>query len=110
MLPLKAISLLAWAGLLLAQLSLFWMLSFDDVYWSLLATLPLILPLKGLFADRVYTYRWIGFLALVYFCLGISELVSNAELRSYAFATTICSTLLFLSSIYHARYLAGKPT
>ncbi len=106
--PLKAISLIAWGGLLLAQISLFWVMA-SDVYWALLATLPLILPLKGLFVDRVYTYRWIGFLALVYICLGISELVSNAELRLYAFATTICSTLLFLASIYYARYLAGKP-
>ena len=34
-----------------------------------------------------------------------SELVSNPQLRSYGFGTTIASTILFLASIYYARYL-----
>ena len=47
-------------------------------------------------------------MTLVYFCVGISELVSNPLLRVYGFGTTISSTLLFLASIYYARYLAQQ--
>ena len=56
-------------------------------------------------SDQRYTYKWVGFLTLIYFCIGISELVSNADLRLYGFGTTIASTLLFLTSIYYARFL-----
>jgi len=70
-----------------------------------LLVLPLLIPLRGLLGDRRYTYKWIGFVTLLYFCIGISELFSNPELRLYGFATTIASTSLFLASIYYARYL-----
>lgn len=99
---LKITCLLSWLTLIVLQLSLTW---FSANYWMLLLAVPLMIPLKGLLGDRRYTYKWIGFLALLYFCIGISELVSNPELRLYALATTIASTLLFLASIYYARYL-----
>ena len=102
--PLKAISLLSWFALLVCQLTLPWLTQASSAYWVLLA-LPLLLPLKGLLRDQRYTYKWIGFLTLLYFCIGISELVSNPDLRVYGFAATLASTLLFLASIYYARYL-----
>jgi uncharacterized membrane protein len=105
---LKSISLGAWAVLLMSQLALFWPAANVDYYWILLLFLPLLLPAKGLYCDQRYTYKWIGFMALFYFCVGISELVSNPELRIYGFATTISSTLLFLASIYYARFLGIK--
>ena len=71
-----------------------------DYYWVLLLTLPLLFPLKGLLNDRLYTYRWIGYMTLIYFCVGVSELVSNPMLKTYGFATTIASTSLFIASIY----------
>ena len=64
-----------------------------------------MIPLSGLLRDKRYTYKWVGFLMLLYFCIGISELFSNPELRLYGLVTTFASTLLFLSSIYYARYL-----
>jgi uncharacterized membrane protein len=106
--PLKAISLLAWAGLLICQLTLFWPGNDVDTYWIVLLTLPILLPLKGLVGDQRYTFKWIGFMMLVYICVGISELVSNPQLKIYGFGTTIASTLLFLSSVYYSRYLAEK--
>ena len=107
--PLKAISLLSWLGLLASQLYLLWPASDVAYYWVLLTALPLLIPIKGLLSDQRYTYRWIGFMTLVYFCIGISELVSNPHLRIYGLGTTISSTLLFLSSIYYARYLGLQP-
>ena len=103
--PLKIVSLLSWLVLFAAQLALAWPGFGISPYWSLLAAAPLLLPLAGLWRGRHYTYRWVGFVALAYFCLGIAELVANPALRAYAYATTIASIGLFLGSIYYARYL-----
>lgn len=103
--PLKSSCLVALSGLLLSQLSLFLAPDPLNPYWILLLSLPLLLPYKGLISDRLYTYKWIGFLCLFYFCAGITELVSNPELKIYALLTTIFSTVLFISSIYYSRYL-----
>jgi uncharacterized membrane protein len=99
---LKITCLLSWLALVVLQLILTWL---TNNYWLLMLVLPLMIPLKGLLQDQRYTYKWIGFLTLLYFCIGISELVSNPQLRLYGFATTLASTLLFLASIYYARYL-----
>ena len=103
--PLKLSCLVALGGLLLSQLSLLLTPNPLHPYWIILLSLPLLLPYKGLISDRLYTYKWVGFLCLFYFCVGISELVSNPELKIYALLTTIFSTVLFISSIYYSRYL-----
>lgn len=108
--PLKVAALLSWTVLFLCQLGLLWHRIAIDIYWVVLLSLPLLLPLKGLVCDQRYTYKWVGFMTLVYFCVGISELVANPELRIYGFVTTISSTLLFLTSIYYARYLAIRAS
>ncbi|MFT5218543.1 MAG: putative membrane protein [Planctomycetota bacterium] len=106
--PLKPICLIAWAVLLGSQLSLLWPSLEVDLYWICLLSLPLLVPAKGLFQDRHYTYKWVGFLALIYFCVGISELFANPQLKVFSLLTTVSSTLLFLASIYYARYLAVR--
>lgn len=105
--PLKLVCLITLPGLLITQASLF-LVEIEPIntYWILFVTLPLLFPLKGIFADTLYTYRWTGFLTLFYFCIGISELFSSPELSTYAFFTATFSTLLFLACIYYARYLA----
>ena len=104
--PLKLTSLLTWASLLLFQLSLLWPSYQIDLYWVALVVFPLTLPATGLWREQRYTYKWIGFLTLIYFCIGISELVSNPELRLYALGTTLSSTILFLATVYYARFLS----
>ena len=106
---LKAISLLSWGVLFACQLALPWLTQSPPNYWLMLLAFPLLIPLRGLLLGQRYTYKWIGFLAMLYFCIGISELVSNPHLRLYGFATTIASMLLFLAAIYYARYL-GQQT
>lgn len=103
---LKPICLLAWFLLTSFQLALPWLTAPPANYWNLLLALPLLVPLRGMLRDQSYTYRWIGFLTLPYFCIGIAELVSNPELRVYGFGVTFASMLLFLGSIYYARFLA----
>jgi uncharacterized membrane protein len=102
---LKIISLLSWASLLALQVALPWMTEPQGNYWLLALVVPLMIPSKGLLGNQRYTYKWIGFLTMFYFCIGISVLVSNPQLRLYGFGTSIASMLLFLASIYYARYL-----
>ena len=104
--PLKIMSLLSWTMLLAFQLSLFWPGSGINSYWVALLVIALLVPLRGLLSERRYTYRWIGFMTLVYLGIGISELFANPALRVYGFGTAVSSMLLFLGSIYYARYLA----
>ena len=106
--PLKVISLSSWIGLLAFQLSLLLPGSGVNTYWAGLLVLALLIPGKGLCCSRRYTYKWIGFLTMVYFCIGISELVSNPALKVYGFGTTITSMSLFLASIYFARFLGRQ--
>jgi uncharacterized membrane protein len=103
---LKITSLLSWLLLTLSQLALPWLTVAPANYWVLLLVLPLLIPLRGLLRDQRYTYKWIGFLTMLYFCIGISELIMNPQLRLYGLTTTAASTLLFLASIYYARYLS----
>ena len=111
--PLKTASLFSLLGLILAQLSIFVFLGYGPgdfwgYFWAGFLTLPLAIPLNGVLKDRLYTYKWLGFLTLLYFCIGISELVSNPELQIYGLLTTVFSVVLFLSSIYYTRYLRLK--
>ena len=107
--PLQIASLASWGVLLLAQLSLVLPGSNASPYWATVLIVALLVPAHGLLSARRYTYKWIGFMTMVYFCIGIAELVSSPALRLYAFATSISSMLLFWSSIYFARYLGLKP-
>ena len=107
---LKVIALLSWLVLFAFQVALPWMAQTPANYWLILLALPLLVPLRGMLIDRRYTYKWLGFLAMLYFCIGISELVSNPQLRLYGFATTIASMLMFLAGIYYARYLGLRQS
>lgn len=105
--PLKLTCIFALTGLFLCQLGLFyWQMNSYNLYWILVLSLPLLLPLQGLLSGRRYTYKWVGFLTLFYVCVGISELVSNPQLKVYALLTILFSIALFISSIYYARYLS----
>lgn len=104
--PLKIVCLSCLVALLLTQLSLLLKAEYlNNWFWVVLLSLPLLLPLRGFITNKLYTYKWAGFLTLFYFCIGISELFSNPELHLYAYLTTVLSTILFLSVIYYTRWL-----
>ena len=102
--------MLSWLVLFATQLSLLLPPNEIAYYWVILLAVPLLLPLRGLISGATYTYRWIGFLTLVYFCIGVSELVVNPALRIYGLANVVASLALFLASIYYARFLAIRDS
>ncbi|MDJ0881189.1 MAG: DUF2069 domain-containing protein [Gammaproteobacteria bacterium] len=104
--PLKVISLISLGALALVQLGLlFWLES--DFKWIItpFLTLPLFIPLPGFIKNRRYTYKWVGFLTLLYFTVGITESFANPALRIYGGLTVCLSVVLFVSSVYYSRYL-----
>ena len=103
--PLKIFSLACWLLLFACQLSLLRPALDINLYWVALAALPLLAPLPGLLRGSRYTYKWVGFLMLLYFCIGISESIANPDLRLYGIVTTMASLALFLSAIYYTRFL-----
>jgi uncharacterized membrane protein len=106
--PLKIISLSALIGQILNQLSLlFWIEGNIRYVLAPAFTLPLLIPFWGLFKDKLYTYRWTGFLTMLYFIIGVSETFSNPHLRVYGVLTLCFSATLFLGSIYYSRYLSA---
>jgi uncharacterized membrane protein len=107
--PLKFISLLAATLLIATQFGLlYWMDHPLRFYLALALALPLLVPLQGLYRDRRYTFKWVGFLTLLYFSIGISEWFANPELKFYALLCIVFSVALFLSSIYYSSYQRFK--
>lgn len=107
--PLKVICLVSLAGQILNQLALLYWVQGDIRFITApLFALPLLLPLPGLVKDRLYTYRWTGFLTMLYFLIGVSETFSNADLHIYGVMTLSFSVTLFLGSIYYSRYLSAN--
>lgn len=109
--PLKLLSIASIVILIASQMGLiFWL---DNDYRFIIAailTIPLLIPLKGLFFDRRYTYKWTGFLTLLYFSIGVSESFANPDLHIYSILCIFFSCILFVSSIYYSRYLRQVQT
>lgn len=109
--PLKMASLFSLFGLILCQLALGILLNTDYrfVIMGILVT-PLLLPLSGMLKNRRYTFKWAGFLSMLYFCIGVSESFANDNLRLYGSLTLVLSIVFFFSTIYYSRFLKSQPT
>ncbi len=110
--PLRLLSLMALVGLIGSQLGLvFWLETEFRYLIAAILVFPLLLPVRGVIANRHYTFKWTGFLTLLYFCIGVSEAFVNPEHRLYSSLTLLFSCLLFFTSIYYSRYLRlGKKS
>jgi uncharacterized membrane protein len=77
--------LVAYLALLLLQIIWHFLLPhpWGSRNWLLavVATLPLLLPLRGIFSARLRSMIWGGFLAVLYFVIGVMEVWSNAAQR-----------------------------
>lgn len=70
----------------------------------LLLVTPLLFPLRGLLAGKVYTHAWTGFLALGYFIIGSVEAYAEPAARMVALGTVAFTLLLFAGSQLYVRF------
>lgn len=76
------------------------------IWWlAVLTPLPLLLPLRGIFAGRLRAMTWGGYIAVLYFIVGVMEAWSHPAQRLPAMVQIALSTgyiiLLWRSS--HSR-------
>jgi uncharacterized membrane protein len=64
---------------------------------------PLLFALRGILHGRRYTHAWISMLALLYFCIGVSEAYANPAARHYGLAVVGFSGLLFIGAVFYVR-------
>jgi len=69
---------------------------------------PLLFALRGVLYGRPYTHAWLSMLSLLYFTHGVVETWSNSAERWYAALEVVFSVLLFLGSMFYARYRARE--
>lgn len=99
---------LSWLGLLGVIASQLWyVLVSDSISISAYLILVLaVLPIKGLLNERRYTFQWSGFLALIFFLLGVSDFFITMQWLSSAFLLLISSTAFYFGTVFHAKRLA----
>jgi uncharacterized membrane protein len=67
------------------------------------AIAPLLLPIAGIFSGRFRSMTWGGFLAVLYFCIGVMEAWSNPPQRVPAIAQITLALLYCLLLAYYSR-------
>jgi uncharacterized membrane protein len=66
----------------------------------MLKALPLLIPLRGVLAGRVYTYQWALLLVLFYFCEGVVRAWSErGDSRLLALIETGLTVAFFVSAL-----------
>ena len=65
---------------------------------SIVATAPLLLPLKGLLAGSLRSMTWAGYLVMLYLVVGVMESWSNPAQRIPALAQTTL-VAIFVGSV-----------
>ena len=73
---------------------------------SLLAlkVLPLVIPLAGIWKNRMYTYRWVSLMVWLYFTEGVVRAWSDRAPGNYlAMVEVLLCLLLFIACALHVR-------
>ena len=72
--------------------------------WLVLKVLPLCVPVAGLLRNRLYTYRWVSLMVLLYFTEGVVRATSDrAASARFAWAEVALCLLLFAACVLHVR-------
>ena len=70
----------------------------------IIATVPLLFPLRGLLHGKLYTFGWLPFLMLAYFIHGSTEAFANSEERLLALLEVFFSACLFISCTLYVKF------
>ena len=70
-----------------------------------LKVLPLVIPLAGLWKNRMYTYRWVSLMIWLYFTEGVVRAWSDLQAagRILAGIEILLCLLLFVACAWHVR-------
>ena len=89
------------ALVMLSQLSS--RVSVERLLLSLLLTLPLWAPLRGLIRRDRRTYAWATLCVIPYFVLGVTEAIANPATRIWSATCLALSLMLFVGLIGYLR-------
>lgn len=77
--------------------------------WLALKVAPLVLPLRGLMRNRLYTYRWVTLFVWPYFIEGVVRAATEPGLgRALALAEVALTLSLFAACAVHVRWRLGN--
>lgn len=77
--------------------------------WLAVKVLPLCLPLGGLLAGKLYTFRWTSLLVWLYFIEGAVRATSDpGPSVPFAVAEVVLCLVLFTACVAHIRLRARK--
>ena len=96
-----------WAALTLSLLA--WTTAGYPWPLCVIATLPLLAPLRGLLQGRRYTYAWATLFAIPYFAFGLTELLVNPGARVVATLSLVLVVAWFCSMVLFLRTAPGRP-
>ena len=68
-----------------------------------LTLVPLLLPLRGLLTGHRYTYKWAGFIALIYFAYGVDSLFIQGWSQTLGTLEVLASLLWFSGGVFYVR-------
>ena len=72
--------------------------------WLAIKVLPLLLPLAGLWRNRLYTYRWVSLFVWLYFIEGAVRAASDRGIGALlGFAEALLCLTLFAACALHVR-------
>lgn len=83
--------------------------SFPKSLVLLVMVLPWMLPMRGILQGKPYTFAWAAFLALIYFTLGVGNLVVSDHPKYLSILEIALSLIFFFSAAFYAR-LSGNTT
>jgi len=77
--------------------------------WLALKVAPLLLPLRGLLRNRLYTYRWVTLFVWPYFVEGVVRAATEAGAgRALALIEVALTLSLFAACAVHVRWRLGN--
>lgn len=76
---------------------------------AIIATAPLLLPLKGVLAGSLRSMTWAGYLVMLYFIIGVMEAWSNPPQRIPALSQVLLVIVFVASLLVFSRSGQREP-
>lgn len=71
----------------------------DEGSWLILKSVILLIPLRGILKNNIFTYRWSGMLVMLFFIEGVVRFYSDIGISKWFAFGEIFLTIIFLTSV-----------